>query len=103
MKEVLFEKSKKEVIESVTIAGKKYELHEEYDLCFDGGVIVKITPKEEIVEYYKENGWEWDFRYSDDEMKECSFEDFGAQFDIRDRSGGYSVQLDKFGNELIEL
>ena len=50
MKEVLFEKSKKEVIESATIAGKKYELHEEYDLCFDGGVIVKITPKEEILE-----------------------------------------------------
>ena len=103
MSEVKFEKSKKEIIESVTIAGKKYELHEEYDLCFDGGVIVKITPKEEILEYYKENGWEWDFRYSDDEVKECSFEDFGAQFDIRDRSGGYSVQLDKFGKELIEL
>ena len=51
MSEVKFEKSKKEVIESVTISGKKYELHEEYDLCFDGGVIVKITPKEEILEY----------------------------------------------------
>ena len=58
MQEVLFEKSKKEFIESVTIAGKKYELHEEYDLLFDGGTIVKITPAEEIVEYYKEKGYE---------------------------------------------
>ena len=102
MKKVLFEKSIKEIIESVTISGKKYELHEEYDLCFDGGVIVKITPTEEIVEYYKEKGYEWDFRYCDDEFKECSVDDFGAQFDIRDRSGGYSVALDKDGKELIE-
>ena len=28
-------------------------------------------PKEEIVEQYKENGWEWDFCYCDDEDKEC--------------------------------
>ena len=103
MQEVLFEKSKKEFIESVTIAGKKYELHEEYDLLFDGGTIVKITPAEEIVEYYKEKGYEWDFRYCDDEEKECSVEDFGAQFDIRDGSEGFSVQLDKFGNALIEF
>ena len=102
MSEVLFEKSTKEFIESVTIAGKKYQLHEEYDLCFDGGVVVKISTKEELLESYKKNGYEWDFRYIDDEDKKCSVEDFAAQFDIRDGDGGYSVSMDRFGNELIE-
>ena len=57
MSEVKFEKSKKEVIESVTIAGKKYELHNEYDICFDGGMIMKIRTPDEMKKDHEENGW----------------------------------------------
>ena len=106
MSEVLFEKSKKEVIESVTISGKKYELHNEYDICFDGGMIMKIRTPEEMKKDHEENGWNINesFGLLEDEDIIIPFEDLGVQFEIMDGpNNGYTVTLSKDGKELIEL
>ena len=106
MSKVLFEKSKKEVIESVTISGKKYELHNEYDICFDGGMIMKISTPDEMKKDHEENGWNINesFGLLDDEDIIVPFEDLGAQFEIMDGpNDGYTVTLSKDGKELIEL
>ncbi len=105
MSEVVFKKSQKEVIESVTVAGKTYELHNEYDICFDGGIVINIRTPEDIKKYHEENGWNINesFGLLEDEDIVVPFEELGVQFDIRDNSGGYSVTLTKDGKELIEL
>ena len=105
MSEVLFKKTKKEIIESVTIAGKTYELHEEYDICYDGGMIMNIFTPEELKKEYEDNGWDINesFVYVDDEDTICPFDNLGAQFNIMDGpNDGYTVTLSKDGKELIE-
>ena len=106
MSEVKFVKSKKELIESVTIAGKTYELHNEYDICFDGGMIMKINTPEDLKKEHEENGWNINesFGLLDDEDIIITFEELGAQFEIMDGpNNGYTVTLSKDGKELIEL
>ena len=107
MSKVIFKKSTKEIIESVTIAGKTYELHEEYDICFDGGMIMNIKTPEILKKEHEENGWDINksFALLDDEDENAiPFEELGAQFDIMDGpNDGYSVTLSKDGKELIEL
>jgi hypothetical protein len=106
MSEVKFVKSKKEVIESVTIAGKTYELHNEYDICFDGGMIMDIITPEELKKNHEENGWNINESFSllDDEDIVVPFEELGAQFVIMDGpDDGYTVTLSKDGKELLEL
>ena len=106
MSEVKFVKSKKEFIESVTIAGKTYELHNEYDICFDGGMIMKIITPDEMKKDHEDNGWNINesFALLDDEDIVVPFEDLGAQFVIMDGpNDGYTVTLSKDGKELIEL
>ena len=106
MSELKFVKSKKEVIESVNIAGKTYELHNEYDICFDGGMIMNIKTPEEMKKEHEENGWNINesFALLDDEDIVVPFEELGAQFDIMDGpNDGYTVTLSKDGKELIEL
>lgn len=107
MSEVLFKKSTKEIIESVTIAGKTYKLHEEYDICFDGGMIMNIRTPEEVKKDHEDNGWDINesFALVDDEDENAiPFDEFGAQFDIMDGpNDGYTVTLSKDGKELIEL
>ena len=106
MSEVKFVKSKKEVIESVTIAGKTYELHNEYDICFDGGMIMNIKTPEDLKKEHEDNGWNINesFALLDDEDIVVPFEDLGAQFVIMDGpNDGYTVTLSKDGKELIEL
>ena len=106
MSEVLFKKSQKEIIESVTIAGKTYELHNEYDICFDGGMIMDIITPEQLKKDHEENGWDINnsFALLDDEDIVIPFEELGAQFNIMDGpNNGYTVTLSKDGKELIEL
>jgi len=106
MSEVKFVKSKKEVIESVTIAGKTYELHNEYDICFDGGMIMDIITPEELKKNHEENGWNINesFALLDDEDIVVPFEELGAQFVIMDGpNDGYTVTLSKDGKELLEI
>jgi len=106
MSEVKFVKSKKEVIESVTIAGKTYELHNEYDICFDGGMIMDIITPEELKKNHEENGWNINesFALLDDEDIVVPFEELGAQFVIMDGpDDGYTVTLSKDGKELLEI
>ena len=106
MSKVLFKKSQKEIIESVTIAGKTYELHNEYDICFDGGMIMDIITPEQLKKDHEENGWDINnsFALLDDEDIVIPFEELGAQFNIMDGpNDGYTVTLSKDGKELIEL
>lgn len=106
MSELKFEKSTKEVISAVTIAGKKYELHNEYDICYDGGMIMKIRTPEDLKKEHEEIGWNINesFALLDDEDIVVPFEELGAQFDIMDGpNDGYTVTLSKDGKELIEL
>ena len=106
MSEVKFVKSKKEVIESVTIAGKTYELHNEYDICFDGGMIMNIKTPEDLKKEHEENGWNINesFALLDDEDIVVPFEELGAQFVIMDGpNDGYTVTLSKDGKELLEI
>ena len=106
MSELKFVKSKKEFIESVTIAGKTYELHNEYDICYDSGMIMNIKTPEDMKKEHEENGWNINesFALLDDEDIVVPFEELGAQFDIMDGpDDGYTVTLSKDGKELIEL
>ena len=107
MSKLKFEVKKVSKISKVEVAGRTYELYDDFMEC-DGGTIMMIRDSKKYANYAKKY-WGFDKEDltferedSDGNYSEVGFDEFGFSLDIKDGAGMYSVYYDKLGYELME-